>query len=170
MLPGKRWGKPPTSASPLACQSVAPTSCPSSKQQDNQTKSSKFPRASLITKFPVAWLSGLPWRANTRDCLQQALLSLPCSPALPQHRCQCDHQCVMGTSVTRRSWGGGSALGLWGLWVHAQTTFNTYMRHLPSCHLSQNIFKTQLLRAVVGHACNPSMWEVAGTQGHLSYS
>lgn len=75
----------------------------------------------------------------------------------------------MGTSVTVLSQ-GGSALGLRGLGVHAQTTLNTYVRHLPSCHLSQNIPKTRLLRAVVGRTCNPSTWEVAGIQGHLRYS
>jgi hypothetical protein len=73
----------------------------------------------------------------------------------------------VGTSVTGRSQ-GGSALGLPGLWVHAQTTLNTYMRHLPSCHLSQNILKTKT--AKVGHARDPSTWKVAGIQGHLRHS
>jgi hypothetical protein len=69
---------------------LALTSCPSSKQQKNQTKSPNFPRASLTTKFPVAWL-GEP---STPNCRQLAWLSLPCCrSALPQHRCQYDHQC-----------------------------------------------------------------------------
>lgn len=68
---------------------LALTSCPSSKHQNNQTKSPKFPRASLNTKFLAAFL-GEP---STPDCRQLAWLSLPCCPAVPQHRRQCDNHC-----------------------------------------------------------------------------